>query len=276
MLCVCFWSGPWSHGVGNQATECRDRGTGSHSTWDHAHPPGGCGHWEMTPTSLFQHSLRDYKPLQPASLYNALVLGYIHPSHTIYIRYIFNTKPQHKGILWSVFLGDAAWQDRHDERLRKDHCYLCVWKYVALAKRYQRHQMNWNRKTSAKADTLLFVQPPVKALQNARKSPLAWSKTVMVMVVVWWQKTMSCCGRGQGQCMSRVKGSGFMCQSVNSWDNTAVDSDTWQKCFTVRFICLKEPSPQQCFLSGTSVITRHSVPGSVCKPEYKLYFVIMW
>lgn len=103
MLCVCFWSGPWSHGVGNQATECRDRGTGSHSTWDHAHPPGGCGHWEMTPTSLFQHSLRDYKPLQPASLYNALVLGYIHPSHTIYIRYIFNTKPQHKGILWSVF-----------------------------------------------------------------------------------------------------------------------------------------------------------------------------
>lgn len=61
--------------MGYQAAEYRNRGAGSHSTWDHTHPDGCCSHREMTPNSGVQLSFRlDCTAEQPASFYDTLVL----------------------------------------------------------------------------------------------------------------------------------------------------------------------------------------------------------
>lgn len=55
------------------------------------------------------------------------MIQFIHPIYiTIYIRYIFNTKQQHKGILWSVISVILNWQDGSEERLEEE-------KWVALS-----------------------------------------------------------------------------------------------------------------------------------------------
>lgn len=88
-------------------------------------------------------------------------------SHLIYFTIYINTEQQHKGILWSIFrrccLAGPKRSGRHIQG--QDHCYLCVWKRVALTKRYRRHWMNRKHKESAKADAPLFVKCVAKDLR---------------------------------------------------------------------------------------------------------------
>lgn len=123
-------------------------------------------------------SARKCMPVRPASLYDALVMFWcswvfflyylrIQFSHLIYFTIYINTEQQHKGILWSIFrrccLAGPKRSGRHIQG--QDHCYLCVWKHVALTKRYRRHWMKRKHKESAKADAPLFVKCVAKDLR---------------------------------------------------------------------------------------------------------------
>lgn len=61
---------------------------------------------------------------------------------------------------------------------------------------------------------------------------------------------------------------------VNGLVNIAIDSDALMKCFTVRFICVRESS-RHCFLAGPQVITGHFVPGNKCKPDELNCFLLL-
>lgn len=150
LILYVFKSGPWSHGVGNQTTECRNRGAGSHSTWDHARPYGCCSHWKMTPASCFQQSLREATNQynQPPFMvlwcyFGTLECFCIIWRYSLSILYtllstldIFSTACCNIKGFCGVFSRDAALQDRSHKRLGeekvggtlrdtfKHHCYV--------------------------------------------------------------------------------------------------------------------------------------------------------
>lgn len=96
-------------------------------------------------------------PVQTASLYDARVAFYGAPKFflkdTVLTSHILlhpTLSSNMKGFC-GVCSGDAAWQECKQGKTwgkgvggtyrGKDHCYLCVWKRVALATRYWRHWM---------------------------------------------------------------------------------------------------------------------------------------
>lgn len=237
MLYVCSSSGPRSHGVGDQATECRNRGAGSHSMRDHTQPHGSCGHWEMTP-ALFQvwEKLQTSTTSLPLWCFDAVVVLWSFCIIWAYNSSISRTLLSTLDILPTAdcnikgFCGwlseDAAWQDRGDERLGgekvggtlrdklKHHWYLETCSVGGI------RSTGWTDNTrKVPKQTHHFLSSLLKAHLHLAKdlrmsANVLWHEKLLVKCIdmavrntpieIWWQKTTALLR--QGSSAMHVKG----------------------------------------------------------------------
>lgn len=233
---------------------------------------------------------------QAASLYDAhaVLVLWVFVLFNSYISYtllstldIFYSRRHHEGTLWCVLWWET-WGGNVGGALRDNfnqHCYLCVWKHVALAEMYQRHWTNRKHTRKVPKETRCFwsglfknlCQPCFHLTSECQEVvPEAWTLCLQwqsygavnsvgvtarsAPVQIRQQRTLAGRDRSRVHGVWRVHGSGFRCGS-GRWVITATDSETLMKCFPASFSCVRAISSM--FSCGTSVITRCSVPGHV-------------